>query len=801
MFSLSRIAMSFSFLHFRRSLLLLLLLCGGCAEVPRDRFGDDINRLLASGHRYAAALAARPAEQLLDEEVIALGYLERARLGLGSPFRLIAYTTRDRRLAPQEREVLGYAILDLVLAERSYAVDPVVLNGIRLAGVLPQLPLGHRHLELIERTVREAPTARAGERAVRVGYALAEAERTITSGGAQTVAFVAAMAADRRRAGEDTRALLEAAALQGKDPLLLLEEWRREHRFGVEQPTLSPSTPAEQAAEASIAPRVARVLRLSAQRFGASASLIPERRSATSAHPSWLSPRAAERLLELAAAQDYPPQAPIAIAVLIHRPFLLSAPAPAGWQRELRKEFAAAAKNEEMLVAAAALLRRVDEQGQTPLAALQLGSAVFFRAWNQEEPWLPGDGGPTVRDLQARYGVAEVGWDPELPRSWQPFYRTMLDRSLGDLQRVLPAISLRGLTIHIGELAEDSIPPFRLALHEPRRRRIILPPATGAGTIAHEIAHDLDWQLARRRYARRGGYATDLAVLRGKGDRIASSVAMLANGAASEMDGGESRPTELFARRTDWFVAMALARQGRSGGALTSFQEPAIRGYGSAAALDVERSAISALLALLDEIAPPSPETREWLASLQSPMQSLTAEETVDVLRFVGRGRAPSERLALLSRTRDRVLAALLPTVCPTPLEAAQRRGVVARRELVHAATEAVARGIVVDGIRDLIRRVQPNISEAELEEWLRWRIYGGPEPLDPLLRGIAPFAEPLITRAEEISRARDASPPEDFLRPVGPTLCAGNPFASDGEFNPSDLRTGVPIAPPFGTR
>ena len=793
--------MPLSSLHFRRFWLLFLLLCGGCAETPQDRFSDDINRLLASGHRYAAALAARPAEQLLDEEVIALGYLERARLGLGSPFRLIAYTHRDRRLAPQDREVLGYAILDLVLAEQGYAVDPVVLNGIRLAGVSPQLPLGHHHLELIERTVREAPTARAGERAVRVGYALAEAERTIASGAAQTVASVAAMASDHRRAREDSRALLEAAAAQGKDPLLLLEDWRRHRRFRVEQPTLSASTLAEQTAEAAIAPGVARMLRLSAQRFGAPVSLIPERRSAAADPPSWLSLPAAERLLELAAADDYPPQAPIAIAVLIHRPLLLSAYAPEGWQQELRKEFAAAAKNEETLIAAAALLHGVDKHSRAPLAALQLGSAVFFRAWNQEEPWLPGDGGPTVRDLQSRYGIAAVEWDSGLPRGWQPFYRTMLDRSLGDLQRVLPAISLRGLTIHIGELEEDSIPPFRLALHEPRQRRIILPPATGAGTIAHEIAHDLDWQLARRRYGRRGGYATDLAVLRGKGDRIASSVAMLADGAAGEIDGGESRPTELFARRTDWFVATALARQGRSGEALTSFQEPAIRGYGSAAVLGVERSAISALLALLDEIAPPSLETREWLAGLQSPTLSLTAEETVDVLRFVGWGRAPGERLALLGRARDRVLAALLPTVCPAPLEAAQRRGVVAQRELVHAAAEAVARGIAVDGIRDLIRRLRPNIPEAEVEEWLRWRIYGGPEPLDPLLRGIAPFAEPLITRAEEIGRPADPSPPEDFLRPVGPTLCAGNPFASDREFNPSDLRIGVPVAPPFGTR
>ena len=44
------------------------------------------------------------------------------------------------------------------------------------------------------------------------------------------------------------------------------------------------------------------------------------------------------------------------------------------------------------------------------------------------------------------------------------------------------------------------------------------------GTLAHELAHDIDWQLARARYGARGGYATDMSIRANRHDRIAAAM-------------------------------------------------------------------------------------------------------------------------------------------------------------------------------------------------------------------------------------------------------------------------------------
>src|SRR4029453_10709293 len=114
----------------------------------------------------------------------------------------------------------------------------------------------------------------------------------------------------------------------------------------------------------------------------------------------------------------------------------------------------------------------------------------------QERVWFPGYGGPSVPDLKDRFGLASVSFDAGVPTVWRPYYLRMLGSALSDLQRVLPATG-RGAA---------------RAMHDPAPRAVFFPIATSAGVMAHELAHDLDWQSARTRYGLRGTYSTDRAV-------------------------------------------------------------------------------------------------------------------------------------------------------------------------------------------------------------------------------------------------------------------------------------------------
>ena len=70
------------------------------------------------------------------------------------------------------------------------------------------------------------------------------------------------------------------------------------------------------------------------------------------------------------------------------------------------------------------------------------------------------------------------------------------------------------------------------------------------------------------------------------------------------------RPAEIFARSIEWFVAVTLAEQGRSNGYLTSIQDDVLTGYGSARPPDANGIAGTALVDVLDEVAPLDPANR-----------------------------------------------------------------------------------------------------------------------------------------------------------------------------------------------
>jgi hypothetical protein len=780
----------------RLLLLATAVFLASCERITPGGFSGDVEHLLSRGEAYLSHLAAQPSDRLEDHQVLALGYAERVRLGMGSPFRTIDFALRDPDLPDEARNLVAYGLLSRTVNGRSYFVDPQILDMVRLRGVPDDRPTGYQQLRLIERAVMSAPSAVAGERTVRLGYLLAASERSIDGGQSSLIAHVAALLGDRRRAQEDATMLLRAATLQQAEPLALLREWREDLRFGVERPLLAEVSVRDEEYEAREGAPLALALRTLAQRQGAP----PSTRVSESPQPvvreqaSYLRRDHAERLRRLSRERNYPAQAPVAVAVAINRDGLVSRPGLPAWQREMRSRFADEAINEERLVAGAAVLSAAGAGHGQRMSLIVLQASTFMRVWNQEEPWFPGDPAPAARDLEGRFSLASIRFDDSVDEAWRPYYLRMLGRALTDVQRVLPTISVRGLAIRIGDLPADT---RALALHEPRTRTLHLPPHTGAGTLAHELAHDLDWQLARRRYGARGGYATDLAVRDNRGDRIASAMMELTTSLtqpATELpvSAHSTRPAEVFARGMDWLVAAMLARDGRLGGYLTSFQDPVLTGYGTTRGPDITGSAVPALLSILDGVAPAADQTRDWALDTYGPNRNLTAMELARTVTEAGAGLPPDRRLYSIETTAARSLEAI--SDCRFGSAEGLRRLVTAQRSLALASLGAAARGAAIDAVHALANEQVGPHSRSAVDAWLAWRLYGAPEPVEPLIESLVPSFEDLLLRATLVERA-DQRPTarSAFYVGVTPALCGGNPFAADtpvGRFRTSTRST-----------
>jgi hypothetical protein len=775
------------FPDFRKKVGRVLLVMGvaavaACEGISPSGFSGDVDVLLARAEGYVVHLTSQPADRLSEPEILALGYLERARLGLGSPFRIADYVLRDPDLPDAVRQPVAYAILARASSGRTYFVDPQVLDMVRLTGVAGESPSGFQQLGLIERAIAAAPTATAGERTVRLAYMLAASERTVEPGYSSVVAHVAAMLGDRRRAQEDAVLLLRTAARTRQDPLDLMQQWRRDLRFRVEQPALAAVTVREEEAEARDGPRVALALRTLTQRMSAPTSLVAD---ATGPQLRERDPilveAVAERLQSITERRNYPAQAPVAVAVEINREGLLTRPGMEAAHREARERFVENAWNEERLAASAALLYAAGAHHGQRVPLIMLQAATFLRVWNQEDPWFPGDLAPSNRDLEGRFGLAAIRFDANVDEAWRPYYLRMLGRSLADLQRVLPTASFRGMTIVVGDLPGET---RALALHEPRARTLYLPPRTGAGTLAHELAHDLDWQLARRRYGTRGGYATDMAVRDNRGDRIAAAMMELSSSLVqpateAPVTAHSTRPAEVFARGIDWLVAAMMARDGRLGGYLTSFQDPVLTGYGTTRGPDITGGAVPALLSILDAVAPVVETTRDWALETYGPSRSLTGMELARAVTDAGIGLPPEQRLHEIQVASVRSFEAV--TDCRFGSAAGVRRLVAAQRTLAEASLGAAARGSAIDAVRELaMGHAGPEIRPA-VDDWLAWRIYGAPEPIDPMIAELAPAFEDLLLRASLIEgNGRTPAPANAFYLGDAPALCGGNPFAAD---------------------
>ncbi|MGZ8376629.1 MAG: hypothetical protein ACXW0Z_05240 [Gemmatirosa sp.] len=644
----------------RRSLLAVLALAavaaGGCRERPTISRDDatqiaaaeqamDALRATARTDDSARTPTGRAAAPPLDAAgARALLYLERARLGLGSPFQLAEQAQQDSALGRRMGRTVAWALLGRAAAGESYTVDPAALSDPVDPWRPGALVDGRLHRRLIDSTVAAAPSARTGEATVRLAYALARAERLVTPRIAESAVPAAALSRDRRLARADAARLLRASAeakvAADSDALALLSQGRKQRRLASERPLLGDDLRPDQASAARDAERLLGELRAhvatalvstepDTSQLSDSTVAMPTVAASGAAALACAAPdlplpcRTAARLAAMEVGRGARPDPYVTITLGGFR----STAAESGLERDsivseddpvLVQRLAARARTADGLAiewARARVALPADGPAHRRLARLVHAVAVSARPFAQATVATPGTPDRDVQAVADRMrigsGIAKVAFDRGLPAAWRVPALLELEGAVADLRLALPALTLDGLAVRIGASPKGDL---ALALHDPTSRTIFLPPASGAGTIAHELAHDLDWQAARTQLGLRGTYATDRAARLGA-EPLATAVRGLADTRARAGARGTpavDRPAELFARGADWFVAAMLAREGRMNGALTSVQDAELPGFAGAAVPTPGTGAADAILEALGRVTPLSPVSVQW---------------------------------------------------------------------------------------------------------------------------------------------------------------------------------------------
>ena len=574
-------------------------------------FADSLERSLTS----------RPPIAISTSEAVAALYLERLRLGLGSPFRLIDQALRDPAVASIGSTELAEAMLARTLMGDAYWARSAALD---LMAVDDRSGLGVRHQAIIDSVVSRSADPRVGELTVRLAYRLASASGAVSQRAPEIATAAAAQARDRILAMRDARALLTAADRDGVGRMLLLRLWRASRRFEVERPVIVPlSAKAEREAVAALPALVARIERVGTE-------TEPFEETARSLYGQAVTLHRGDglpiRMATTAAERDQPPLAPVMIAVRGYAALLRTGQTIA--DRVTRLRFIERISNEETLAAEYALLTARSGIAFPEADAAILTAGVALRPFAQERAWIQGDPAPTVRELHSRLGVT-VTYDAATHEGWRPYFQRTLESAILDMRRVLPGFDPRGLRVHFGV---SPLGDRALALHDPIRRAIFFPPTSHSGVMAHEFAHDLDWQAAKREYGGTGWYRTDHA-LRQAVDQLAGALRMMASATRTDSSSGRTtittRPTEILARNVDWFVSASLAREGRVNGHLSAAQDPVLTGYASAITPEVAREGGSATVRALDGLTSVPSDTRSWFSELYGRERRLTVHEAV----------------------------------------------------------------------------------------------------------------------------------------------------------------------------
>lgn len=518
------------------------------ARAPYTGLGGGASSAsLVQGAQYLAELRARSqkpsgslAPDALRIEALQATYLVRIETGLGSPFRAIEAALRDPWLPDSVRPALASAMLASALAVVPTAAGAFATDAF--------------HAALVDSIVRAHPEPRRGEEIVRVAFDLAAASGAISQADASTAAELAAVARDAVHTRRDIARLVAAAHKEGLAAIDLVPMWRQERRFDVERPIVYSIA---WAATRELVWNAARVFEL----LDARANVQPEP-AATDVpgqHALTVSYTVRNSALQVARARNAPP-----VPAVVHA--MAALPSGRTLFAATEEELAAAWLNAKYL---APLERRVS-------ARAMLAAAVRLRTTAQDPVWFAGDDGPRVSDLHERYGLRAVTFASGLRPAWREYALHSIDHALTDARRVLPDLDLRGLRVHVGLKAEW--PTRAMALHDPETRTIYFPLGTAPGVLAHELGHDLDWQVARSVFGEQGIYATD-GTARRASEILAAPVerltgALAGGGArAATRQTHSTRPTEVLARHVDWIMAAALAAMGRSNGFLSTVQE------------------------------------------------------------------------------------------------------------------------------------------------------------------------------------------------------------------------------------
>ena len=525
----------------------------------------------------AASTTSRTRERAAALEKL---YAERLRLGLGSPYRLIDAAMHDERLG-DERAQVARALLDQIEDGDLYDLSPLVFVA---AGVSGSNAVAH--FDLIQKTIESAQDPRVGELAIALAYEAAARDSVVTPHVAGRAARVAALIRDRELAMADARRLREAARQRAVRPEHLVRAWRDEYRFAVERPTLAPLDAMDQRAAARLAMLLGGGIRAAALPVDG----FMRRTAGDLRRPS--------EIIAGAIARDGKTEAPQSALIITMRAIRASShdanlrvSAP-HWQ-----EFFDRAVDEESFVTSMAAAR-VDDADDVVAAGITLDAAIALRPFAQDRA-APA-AAAAVQELRSRFGVA-VSFGSSITSGERTRVAGILRDAIVDMQSVAPSLSVHGLTFRVAPIAPNT---RHLAFHDPARRIIHLDPAAAAGTIAHEIAHDLDWQMSKRKYRTKSNYATDYAARNGRvlAYAVSSLVAERAlMGDPAELDASAERPAEVFARRFEWYIASALALRGRSNGYLSPVQNDWITGYSSAVRPEPTAAAARAFAELLAE--------------------------------------------------------------------------------------------------------------------------------------------------------------------------------------------------------
>ena len=592
---------------------LVLLTVAGIRLTDRADARRAVRAGLADGRHFADSLTssarATSSSQVVFPAAVSLEYLARLQVGLGSPFRLVDLARTDPRLPIAWRPRVANALLARLQGD-SLAMRPLP-HALRIA-LATDSGSGAALLRLVDSVMISAGASPLVLESFRIAAAQASAHGLLRSGAVPLLDAAALLAYDRRRAVRDLDRAINASSRGDGDLPQLVASWRRERRFGVERPLLFDVAPSSQ----RVASRVPALL-------GAIRAALAVRDTMTTAgsltaSPSPLPANAARALSLLISVRTRPPQPQVRLSALDARAVSYDR---SRVQATAANRLLLGATNEETMV-----MMLASVSGDTALEPIAATAALLvsqgMRTLAQEAPFHPGTLALRPEQVAERLGLGSLTFGRDVPMSWRPFYAREFATAVDAVRDVFPRSSFVGLNVHVG----DTVSTGALAVHDPRARRLTLPLATGFGAVGHELMHDLDWQSARDISGRLGTYATDNARRSGaNGQPIAARIARLAEfvpavAVSTAYNTEARRPAELLARGADWFLASALARQGRVNGALSAVQDGWIRGYASAvgpAAFADHAAALSALfdamptLAVRAPVAPRSDAERE----------------------------------------------------------------------------------------------------------------------------------------------------------------------------------------------